>query len=183
MHHQRIRARTAAPAVSSSSLFRLEAIGLAMLAIAIVIVSATASLAHGFKAGDLEIEHPWSRETPAGAKVAGGYFTVKNPGGAPDRLLSVTSDISAKTEIHEMAVNDGVMTMRQVEGGLEIPAGGALELKPGSYHLMFMGLKSQPRKGEHFDATLTFEKAGSVMVEFQVDDMAGGSATHSDHSN
>jgi copper(I)-binding protein len=130
-----------------------------------------AAIAHEFKVGDLEIEHPWSRATPPGAKVAGGYFTVINKGSAPDRLLSISSDISDKAELHEMGVKDGVMTMRPVEGGLEIPAGGKVALKPGAYHLMFTGLKRQPKQGEKFPATLTFEKAGSVKVEFAVEGM------------
>ena len=127
-----------------------------------------AAIAHEFKVGDLEIEHPWSRATPPGAKVAGGYFTVINKGSAPDRLLSISSDISDKAELHEMGVKDGVMTMRPVAGGLEIPAGGKVILGPGSYHVMFMDLKQPPREGEMFAATLTFEKAGTVTVKFAV---------------
>ena len=102
-------------------------------------VGAQSVLAHEFKVGDLEIEHPWSRATPAGAKVAGGYFTIINKGSTPDRLLSISSDISDKAELHEMGVKDGVMTMRPVTGGLEIPAGGKVALAPGGYHLMFIG--------------------------------------------
>ncbi|TPK75608.1 copper chaperone PCu(A)C [Mesorhizobium sp. B2-4-15] len=148
-----------------------ERLGLAALAFALLFVGAQSVLAHEFKAGDLEIEHPWSRATPAGAKVAGGYFTVVNKGGTPDRLLSISSDISEKAELHEMGVKDGVMTMRPVSGGLEIPAGGKVALAPGGYHLMFIGLKRQPKQGEKFAATLTFEKAGAVNVEFAVEGM------------
>ncbi len=125
---------------------------------------------------------PGRAPTPAGAKVAGGYFTVTNKGSAPDRLLSIVSDVSDKAELHEMGVKDGVMTMRPVSGGLEIPAGGKVALKPGAYHLMFMGLKRQPKQGEKFSATLTFEKAGSVTVEFAVEGMGetGGMDDHAD---
>ena len=140
------------------------------------------AFAHGFKVGDLEIGHPWSRATPPGAKVAGGYFTVTNKGSTPDRLLSISSDICDKAELHEMSVKDGVMTMRPVSGGLEIPAGGKVALKPGAYHLMFTGLKRQPKQGEKFPATLTFEKAGSVKVEFAVEGMGemGGMDDHAE---
>ena len=134
--------------------------------------------AHDFKLGDLEINHPWSRETPEGAKVAGGFLVITNHGKTADRLIAVSSEISEKGEIHEMAVKDGVMTMRQLENGLEIPAGGKVELKPGSYHLMFMGLKAQPKKGEKFAGTLTFEKAGKIDVEFAVDAMGGETENH-----
>lgn len=101
-----------------------ERLGTAVLALAIMLAGAQSVLAHEFKVGDIEIGHPWSRATPAGAKVAGGYFTITNNGSAPDRLLSISSDISDKAELHEMGVKDGVMTMRPVVGGLEIPAGG-----------------------------------------------------------
>lgn len=153
-----------------------ERFGIAVFALALSFAGLHSAFAHEFKLGNIEIDHPWSRATPPGAKVAGGYFTIVNHGSAPDRLVSVTSDISAKAEVHEMAVKDGVMTMRPVAGGLDIPAGGKIELKPGGYHLMLMGLKQPAKAGESFPATLTFEKAGSVTVEFQVEAMgaAGG---------
>ncbi|MER8633697.1 copper chaperone PCu(A)C [Mesorhizobium opportunistum] len=155
-----------------------EKFGIAALAFGLVLLGAQAVLGHEFKVGDLEIGHPWSRATPAGAKVAGGYFTITNKGSAPDRLLSISSDVSEKAELHEMGVKDGVMTMRPVAGGLEIPAGGKVALAPGGYHLMFIGLKRQPKQGEKFSATLTFEKAGTVNVEFAVEGMGGGMDDH-----
>lgn len=148
-----------------------ERLGITVFLFALLFAGMHAVLAHEFKVGDLEIEHPWSRAVPAGASVAGGYFVVVNHGSTPDRLVSITSDISDKAELHEMAVKDGVMTMRPVEGGVEIPAGGRLELSPGGYHLMFMGLRQVPKAGENFAATLTFEKAGPVKVEFAVQAM------------
>ena len=95
--------------------------------------------------------------------------------------VEVDRFLSDKAELHEMGVKDGVMTMRPVAGGLEIPAGGKVALKPGGYHLMFIGLKRQPKQGEKFPATLTFEKAGSVKVEFLVEGM--GEAGDMDHSD
>ncbi|PBB95830.1 MULTISPECIES: copper chaperone PCu(A)C [unclassified Mesorhizobium] len=158
-----------------------ERLGLAVFAL-LLFACVPGAQAHEFKAGDLEVGHPWSRATPPGAKVAGGYFTVTNKGGSPDRLLSISSDISDKAELHEMSVKDGVMTMRPVSGGLVIPAGGKVALKPGGYHLMFIGLKRQPKQGEKFPATLTFEKAGSVKVEFAVEGMGetGGMDDHAE---
>ncbi|MFD1986166.1 copper chaperone PCu(A)C [Mesorhizobium newzealandense] len=153
-------------------------LGIAMLAFALLFAGAQTGFAHEFKVGDLEIGHPWSRATPAGAKVAGGYFTITNKGSAPDRLLSISSDVSEKAELHEMGIKDGVMTMRPVVGGLEIPAGGKVALAPGGYHLMFIGLKRQPKQGEKFSATLTFEKAGAGSVDFAVEGMGGGMDDH-----
>ena len=151
-----------------------QRLGAVALAFAIMFVGAQSVLAHEFKVGDLEIGHPWSRATPTGAKVAGGYFTITNNGSTPDRLVSISSDISEKAELHEMGVKDGVMTMRPVIGGLEIPAGGKVVLGPGSYHVMFMDLKQPPKQGEMFAATLTFEKAGTVTIKFAVQAMGSG---------
>ncbi|WP_460449545.1 copper chaperone PCu(A)C [Alsobacter sp. SYSU BS001988] len=124
--------------------------------------------AHDYKAGDLVINHPWARATPPGASVGGGYLSVRNAGTAPDRLLSVTSDVAGRVTIHEMSNVDGVMTMRPVPAGLPIPPGGALELKPGGYHVMFMDLKDALKAGDSVKGVLTFEKAGPVPVEFKV---------------
>ncbi|MDN2580794.1 copper chaperone PCu(A)C [Aquibium sp. ELW1220] len=152
------------------------------LSLAALFASAPASHAHEYKAGDIAIGHPWSRQTPEGAKVAGGFLVLTNTGATADRLVGVSSPISMKGEIHQMAVDDkGVMTMRPVEGGLEVPAGGSVELKPGSYHLMFMGLTARPVEGDNFEATLEFEKAGKVTVEFAVEGM-GGAPKHEGHS-
>lgn len=126
---------------------------------------------HVVKAGSLEIVHPWSRATPGGAKVAGGYVTVTNKGTAADRLLSAAADaISAKAEIHEVTVKDGVMSMKPV-GGIAVPAGGSLTLKPGSWHIMFTGLKRPLKQGETFPGSLTFETAGKIAVEFTVEEI------------
>lgn len=152
-----------------------------LFALMLVLVLCQPLSAHEFKAGDLHIGHPWSRATPAGANVAAGYLTLKNAGSQPDRLISASSEIAGKTEIHEMAVDgNGVMTMRQVTAGVEIPAGGEAALKPGGFHIMFMDLKRGPKEGERFKGTLTFEKAGTVEVEFAVEAM-GGAAEHSKH--
>ena len=92
------------------------------------------------KAGDLVITQVWSRATPGGAKIAGGYLTIENKGAAPDRLVSGSGDFAGKVEIHEMAVNNGVMTMRPLDKGLPIEPGKTVKLAPGGYHLMLMDL-------------------------------------------
>lgn len=139
-----------------------------LLIAAALMLAAGAVFANDYTAGPLRIEQPWTRATPAGAKVAGGYVTVTNTGTAPDRLLGGTSEIAGKVEIHEMAVNNGVMTMRGLPDGLEIRPGAKAELKPGGLHIMFMELKRQLKEGETVKGTLTFEKAGPVAVEFSV---------------
>src|SRR6478752_7518442 len=99
-----------------------------LAAIALTLASA-AAFAHDFKAGPLKIGHPWSRATPSGAKVGGGYLSIENTGTAADRLVSVSVPFAARSEIHEMAVKDGIMTMRPLDKGVEVPAGAKVEFK------------------------------------------------------
>lgn len=144
------------------------------------------AVAHEFKSGDLEILHPWARATVPTAKVGGGYLTIVNKGAAADKLLSISSDLTPKAEIHEMSMKDGVMSMKPVEGGIDVPAGGTVALEPGGghgagYHVMFMGLDRQLKEGETFKGTLTFEKAGAVPIEFKVEPMGYKGEDHSAH--
>jgi len=97
-------------------------------------------------ANTIVIDNAWSRATPKGASVGAGYFTVTNKGSVPDRLIGVTSAVADHAEVHEMAMKDGVMTMRPLAGGLEIKPGQTVQLKPGGNHVMMFGLK-QPLKG------------------------------------
>jgi periplasmic copper chaperone A len=120
------------------------------------------------KAGDLVITKAWSRATPGGAKIAGGYLTIENKGSAPDRLISGSGDFAAKVEIHEMAMNNGVMTMRALDKGLAIEPGKTVKLAPGGYHLMLMDLKQPLKQGDKVPVTLEFEKAGKVSLSLDV---------------
>jgi copper(I)-binding protein len=130
---------------------------------------ATGALAQQYKAGSLEIDHPWSHATPKGAKIGAGYLTIKNTGSAPDRLVGGSMADAVSVEIHEMTMDGGVMKMRPVAGGLEIKPGETVELKPGGFHLMFKDLKQSLKKGEQVDGALDFEKAGSVKVQYTVE--------------
>jgi copper(I)-binding protein len=143
--------------------------------------SAAPVLAHEFKAGSLEIVHPWTRATPGGATVGGGYVTIVNKGSEPDRLVGGSFEQSERLEIHEMGVKDGVMTMRPLEGGLEIKPGQTVALKPGGYHLMLQKLKAPLKEGEKVDGTLVFEKAGTVKVYFTVAPL--GATGEQDHQH
>ena len=124
--------------------------------------------ARDYKAGSLDIIDPWSRATPKGASVAAGYMKITNTGTSPDRLVSGTSDAASTFEVHEMTMEDGVAKMRPLKGGLEIKPGETVELKPGSFHVMLMGLKNPLAAGDHVKATLVFEKAGTINIEYDV---------------
>src|SRR6218665_2358 len=100
-------------------------------------LSAPAVLAHDFTAGSLEIRHPASRATLPGQPVGGGFMSITNTGAQADRLVSITApDVSDDVQIHEMAIENDVMKMRQLPDGIEIPAGAKVELKSGGLHVM-----------------------------------------------
>jgi copper(I)-binding protein len=120
------------------------------------------------KAGDLVISQAWSRATPGGAKVAGGYLTIENKGTTADKLVRVSADIAGKAEVHEMAMDNGVMKMRPLDKGLVIDPGKTVKLAPGGYHLMLQDLKGAFKEGEKVLVTLEFEKAGKVAVSLDV---------------
>jgi copper(I)-binding protein len=119
-------------------------------------------------AGTLKIVAPWARATPKGASIGGGYMTITNTGNAPDRLVGGSTDIARRFEVHEVSMTNGVMKMRALPKGIEIKPGRSVEFKPGSYHVMFVGLKQPLVQGRHFKATLQFEKAGTVEVDFAI---------------
>jgi len=136
--------------------------------------------AHEYTLGTLTIGHPWARATPAGAPVAGAFLSVENKSDTPDRLVQVSVEGASKTEIHQMLVEDGMMKMRPMANGLDVPPGMKVELKPGSYHLMLMGLAAPLVEGQKVKGVLTFEKAGTIEVEFKVEAIGGnaGQAAH-----
>lgn len=133
------------------------------------VLSATVAQAEDVAVGGLKISAPWARATPKGAAVGGGYMTITNTGTTSDRLVGGATEISSRFELHEMSMDNGVMKMREVAQGIEIKPGDKIEFKPGSYHVMFMGLKQQLVQGQHLKATLQFEKAGKVDVDFAVE--------------
>jgi len=153
----------------------------AVLAAMTSLLIAPAALAHDYKIGELEIAHPWARATPPAAKVAGGYLKIANKGRSADRLLSATFEGSSAVEVHEMAHANGVMTMRELANGIEIKPGETIELKPGGYHLMFVGLKGGLVEKQRPKGVLIFERAGRIEVEFAVESMGAKDGGHHDH--
>lgn len=171
------------PFIKSSPLYKLIVSILMVLSCFILSSVFSNAFADNYKAGDIEISNVWSRATPNGAKVAGGFFTITNNGKTADRLVSVSSELSDKTQIHSMELSDGVMKMRHQADGIEIPAGATIEFKPGSYHVMFMDISKTLKAGDEIKGKLRFEKAGSVDVVFTVAGMGSqkpqaGSADH-----
>lgn len=145
-----------------------------------VLVAAFAipAAAQDYKLGTLEIGRPWTRATPATAQSGGGFLTITNKGTTPDRLIAARSTVSDKVEVHEMRMDGNVMKMRELEKGLEIPAGATVMLKPGGYHIMFMGLKAPFAKDAKVPITLVFEKAGTLDISLDVEALGAGAPKH-----
>ena len=149
-------------------------------------------------AGDITVDQAWARPAPAmaggmgqgmsdgmgqGMDAAGtsaAYMLITNNGAEADRLTGASTLAAASAEIHEIVDDNGVMKMQPLADGLEIPAGGTVELTPGGYHVMLLGLKDDLTEGETFDLILTFEKAGDVEVTLVVVPMEDASSLPSD---
>lgn len=143
--------------------------------------------AHEFNSGQLNIDHPWSKQVPPSSSVAAAFFEITNQGNEQDMLIRAESPIAGKTELHAHIHEDGMMKMREVKE-IAIPANGSQMLKPGGYHIMFFDLQTIPELGERFPLTLHFAKEGRVEVEVTVEPatyipegMKRADVTHSKH--
>jgi copper(I)-binding protein len=135
--------------------------------------SATVALPQGLETEGLEIRDAWASPTPGGVDVSAGYLTIAN-GGPADRLVSVSSPRAARVMIHEMSMDGNMMRMREVSGGLDVPAGSAVSFGPGGLHLMFTGVTQPFAVGEEIPVTLTFENAGVREIMLSVRTNAAG---------
>jgi copper(I)-binding protein len=140
----------------------------AILTLGLAQISASAVRAADYDIGSIHISQPWARATPKGAASGAAYMTVTNNGKTPDRVNCVSSDASAECQIHSMTMDNGVMVMRPVEGGLEIKPGETVTLKPGGFHMMLLNLKHPLEQGNSLQATLKFDSAGTVQVDYPI---------------
>jgi len=135
------------------------------------------ALAHNHEKGDIQVRHPWSRATPPGASVAVAYMEIRNTGKQPDRLLSATSAVAQRVEMHVTEREGEVMKMRQVKA-FDIPPRERYALRPGGAHLMLVELKQPLKKGERFAMQLRFERAGELEVELEVQEQGSRHPRH-----
>ena len=158
-------------------------IAMSFSAALVACIAGRSARAEEVKAGDLVISQAWSRATPGGAKIGGGYLTIENKGTTPDRLIHCSGDIAGKVEVHEMSMKNGVMTMRPLDNGLTIEPGKTVKLAPGGYHLMMFDLKSPLKQGDKVPVTLEFEKAGKVTVSLDVQGIGAQAPASADSSD
>jgi periplasmic copper chaperone A len=137
-------------------------------AAALLAVQLLPARAADYDLGSIHIAQPWARATPKGANAGAAYMTITNKGTAADHVSCVSDDASTQCQIHSMTMEDGVMKMRAVEGGLEIKPGETVMLKPGGFHIMFVDLKHPLEQGQTVKATLKFDKAGTLDVAYPI---------------
>ncbi len=137
------------------------------LTLAALLACAVPALAAEYRAGDLLIDQPWSRELPPNAPAGAAYFTLHNAAGSADRLVGASTPRAGHSELHTHVHRDGLMKMEEVPS-VEVPASGAVHFQPGGLHVMLFDLKQPLKAGEQFPLTLEFEKAGKVEVQVQV---------------
>jgi copper(I)-binding protein len=148
---------------------------------AAILLAAPSAFAHDYKAGDIEIGHPWTRATPPAARTGGGYLTLTNHGQTADRLVGGSSSVSSRVEVHTMEVTDGVMKMRELADGLALPPGETVKLEPGGFHLMLIDLKAPISEGAKIPVTLRFEHAGTVDIELSAGALGAPAMEHGGH--
>lgn len=150
----------------------------AIAAVSIVFVSTAAIAGDGHKAGDLTVTDGWARAsaTPV-AKAGAAYIGVQNTGAHDDVLVSATSPVAKRVEIHTHKHENGVMKMRPA-GDVTVSAGHGIAMEPGGLHVMLMGLKKPLKEGEHFPVTLTFKNAGDVTVPVMTLGVAASGPAH-----
>ena len=154
-----------------------------LLAAMALTLSSAAAIAHDYSSGDLHIDHPWARPTPAATVPAAVYFDMRNHGTADDRLIAAATDRAEHVELHA-SIKDhetGTVKMRLAEGGVAAPAGQTVSMETGSYHIMLIGLETPLKEGERFPMTLTFEQTGEIEVMIHVEDRETEGDGHHHH--
>lgn len=157
---------------------RNHLLGAAALA---AIASPLPAAAQEYRAGDVAVGRPWTRAIAAGAPTATGYMTFRNEGSAPDRLVSASTPMARAVELHESTVADGIMRMRPLPSGIQIPPGATVRLEPGGLHAMLAGPSGPFAQGTRVPLTLRFERAGEVTVELAVEAPGARSSAHRGH--
>jgi copper(I)-binding protein len=138
-----------------------------ILPVFVLLIVVTAGACSSSGDDGIEVEDPWGRTSPK-VVANGAFYMVLNGGETADRLVAADAEVCGTTELHQTIMNDGVMTMQQVEGGIDIPAGGQAILEPGGLHVMCINKASEFEVGDVIPVTLTFDKAEEQTVEAEI---------------
>lgn len=146
----------------------------------VLALAAFGANAHEYQAGSVKIGHPWARMTAPGQPSGGAFLKISNTGTAGDRLVGGSTPVADHVEMHSMSMEGNVMKMREVNA-IDVPPGQTVELKPGAWHMMLIGLKAPLKAGDKVPMTLKFEKAGEVKVELKIEEVAPGAPAEHKH--
>ena len=140
-------------------------------------------LTGGVQAQTVEVKNPWARATVQGQKATGAFMQITAP--AATTLIGVSTPVAGVAEVHEMKMDGDVMRMRPLPKGLELPAGKAVQLKPGGYHLMLMDLKLPLQKDTTIPMTLTLRDSKGVQStqELRVPVLSAAPAGQAEHQH
>ena len=145
--------------------------------------TASAALAGDVVQGDIHVMKPWSRPLPPVSPNGAAYLTIMNMGGAPDRLVSVSTPAAERAELHTHSMEGGMAKMRRLES-VAVAPGETVAFEPGGHHIMLMGLTEPLVDGKSFPLTLRFERAGDIEVEVMIMEPEGGAShMHHDHGD
>jgi copper(I)-binding protein len=176
----RIRAGLAGyPAVVDETIFEEHAMKIkSLIALVALVASALNAAAHDA----VEVQNAWVRATVKGQMATGAFMTLTAHAGA--KLVGVSTAAAGVVQVHEMKMDGGVMTMNEVKGGLDLPAGKVVELKPGGYHVMLMDLKAPLLKDSTMPLTLVFKDAKGIESRLDLKVPVAVAAPHAamDHS-
>lgn len=125
-------------------------------------------LAASASAAGIQVKDAWARATVEGMHMSGAFMTIRNDNAKKDFLIGGSSEVAERVEVHTHINDNGVMRMREVKGGIPLAAKADTQLKPGSYHIMFMGLKRPLKDGETVPVTLKFKNGKPQTVDIPV---------------
>jgi len=151
------------------------------LACMLMICTAGTAFARSDQSGPITIDHPWSRATVAAVPTGAVYFVVHNSGQTADRLISVSSPVAERAELHTHEHEGDMVKMRKIEA-IDLAPASTVKLEPGGLHVMLMKLKAPLVKGEHFALDLKFERAGSITVQVAVQDITSTTRKGHEHA-
>lgn len=161
-----------------------RALKLMTIATAIVLNVGVLTIANAQSVADINVSGAWIRASAPKQVNGAGYAAIQNKSAQADRLISATAEVAERVELHTIINENGVAQMRQVTG-IDVPAAGAVKLQPGGFHIMFIKLKQPFEQGKNVPIKLTFERAGEVVVNFEVRPItynpSGGSTGHGGH--
>ena len=150
----------------------------------VFLLGTTVTSAQHYEAGDIHIQSPWARALPPTSPNGAVYLTLTNHGAHPDKLVSASTDVAERVEVHSHVLEDGMMKMRRVESVILPPHKNVL-FAPGGRHIMLIGLKQPLAAGDQFWLLLEFDQAGQTLVEVvvQMADAEGAEKIHHDHTS